>query len=43
MNRFAVVQPAAIAAPAITMPTVPRKNCQLWLDATTFPQWTILG
>src|SRR2546430_16494068 len=43
MNRFAVVQPAATAAPATTMPTVPRKNCQLWLVATTLPQGTIFG
>ena len=43
MNRFAHVQPAAIAAPATMMPMIPRKNCQFLLVATTLPQCTSLG
>ena len=40
MNRFAHVQPAPTAMPAAMIPTQPRKNCQLWLVATVWPQLT---
>ena len=40
MNRFAQVQPAPTAMPAAMIPTQPRKNCQLWLVATVWPQLT---
>src|SRR4051812_41853878 len=40
MKRLAHVQPAATAAPATRMATVPMRNCQPWLVATVLPQLT---